>query len=64
MILVAVKDGESLDKAIRKYKKKYERMGILKEIRSRASFTKPSIRRREVMKKAVRRQIMFASENY
>lgn len=64
MIIIPVKDGETLDKALRKYKKKYERTGVLKEIRNRAYFTKPSVERREEMKKAIRRQVVFANENY
>lgn len=64
MILIPVKDGETLEKALRKYKKKYERTGVLKEIRSRAFFTKPSVELREVKKKAIRRQSHYASENF
>jgi len=64
MIIVPIKDGETLDKALRKYKKKFERTGVLKEIRRRAFFTKPSIERREELKKAIRRQNVFADENY
>jgi small subunit ribosomal protein S21 len=64
MILIPVKDGETLEKALRKYKKKYERTGVLKEIRGRAFFTKPSVALREVKKKAIRRQAHYASENF
>lgn len=64
MIIVPVKDGDTLEKALRKYKKKFERTGVLKEIRRRAFFTKPSVERREVIKKAKRREAHFADENY
>jgi len=64
MIIIPVKDGETLEKALRKYKKKFERTGVLKEIRGRAFFTKPSVELREVKKKAVRRQAHYAEENF
>ena len=56
MIIVEIKDGEPLDKALRRFKKKFERIGILKEVRRRMYFTPPSVANREVVKKAVRRQ--------
>lgn len=56
MIIVEVKDGESLDRALRRYKKKFERIGVMKEVRNRMYFTPPSVERREEIKKARRRQ--------
>lgn len=56
MIIVEVKEGENLEKALRRYKKKFERLGVLKEVRRRMYFTPPSVEKREVQKKAVRRQ--------
>jgi len=56
MIIVEIKDGENLDRALRKYKRKFERLGILKEKRRRMYFTPPSVERREEVKKAQRRQ--------
>lgn len=56
MIIVDVKDGEPVDKALRRYKKKFEKIGILKTVRRRMYFTPPSVQRREGIKKAVRRQ--------
>ncbi|HNA42630.1 MAG TPA: 30S ribosomal protein S21, partial [Saprospiraceae bacterium] len=51
MLIIDVKDSESIDKALKKYKKKYEKSGVLKELRRRKQFTKPSvIRRTEVLK--------------
>ncbi|MFY7918576.1 MAG: 30S ribosomal protein S21, partial [Chryseotalea sp.] len=40
------KENESIDKALKRFKKKFEKTGILRELRSRTSFTKPSVRRR------------------
>lgn len=56
MIIVEVKEGENLEKALRRYKKKFERLGVLKEVRRRMYFTPPSVEKREILKKAIRRQ--------
>jgi small subunit ribosomal protein S21 len=55
MIIINIKDGETIDRALRRYKKKYIDSGILKELRNRKAFTKPSITRREEVLKAVYR---------
>lgn len=47
MIIVPVKEGENVDKALKKYKRKFEKTGIMKELRERKAFKKPSVRRRE-----------------
>jgi small subunit ribosomal protein S21 len=56
MINVDVKDGESLDRALRRYKKKYEKLGILKEVRKRMYHMPDSVKRREQIKRAKRRE--------
>ena len=63
MLIIKLKDGESVDKALRRYKKKFERTGVLKEVRGRAHYVKPSVVRRLVIKKAARRQYMMGLEN-
>lgn len=61
MLIIDVKDSESIDKALKKYKKKYEKSQMLKQLRARKHFTKPSVvRRSEVLKAAYRQQIMSA----
>ncbi len=52
MIIVPVKDGESIDKALKKYKKKFEKTGVVKALRERSKFTKPSIVHRQMIIKA------------
>jgi small subunit ribosomal protein S21 len=52
MIIVPVKDGESIEKALKKFKKKFEKTGVVRELRDRQKFTKPSVVRREEMIKA------------
>lgn len=64
MIIVPVKEGESIEKALKKYKKKFERTGVVKELRNRQKFTKPSIVNREARLKAIYKQsLQEAAEN-
>ena len=53
MIIMPVKEGENIEKALKKFKRKYERTGVLKELRRRQYFTKPSIAKREQMQRAI-----------
>ncbi|MCK9617870.1 MAG: 30S ribosomal protein S21 [Lentimicrobiaceae bacterium] len=53
MIIVPVKEGESIDRALKKLKRKFEKTGVVKELRERQKFTKPSIKRREQVLKAI-----------
>lgn len=52
MIIVPVKEGESVEKALKKFKKKFEKTGVVKQLRERQKFTKPSVRRRETIIRA------------
>jgi len=56
MLIVKVGSGESVDKAIKRFKKKFEKVGVLKEIRERQAFIKKSVRKREQQMKAEYRQ--------
>ena len=42
MIVVPVKEGESIEKALKKFKRKFEKTGVVKELRKRQAFNKPS----------------------
>lgn len=53
MIIIPVKEGENIDKALKKYKRKFEKTGVVKELRERQKYTKPSIKRRQEILKAV-----------
>jgi small subunit ribosomal protein S21 len=55
LVGIIIGDNEPIDKAIRRFKKKYERSGILKEFKKRAFFTKPSVKKRMKKMKAIRR---------
>jgi small subunit ribosomal protein S21 len=52
MLQIPVKEGESVERALKKYKKKFERTGVLKELRARKEYTKKSIVRRQQVIKA------------
>lgn len=58
MIVINVKENESLDKALKKFKKKFEKTGVVKELRSRQAFEKPCVRRRMQMIRAAYREKM------
>ena len=47
MIIVPIKENESIDKALKKFKKKFERTGVVRELRRRQTFEKPSVERRQ-----------------
>ena len=64
MLIIDSKDCENIDKALKKYKKKFEKSKVLLELRDRQSFTKPSIRRRTQVLKAVYKQNIASGKIY
>jgi small subunit ribosomal protein S21 len=56
MLIIDSKDCENIDKALKKYKKKFEKSKILLQLRERQAFIKPSIRNRTQVLKAVYKQ--------
>jgi small subunit ribosomal protein S21 len=61
MLIVEVKDGEAIDKALKKYKRKTERSGTIKEMRRRKNFTKPSVLRRTDVLKAIYKEETYGN---
>ena len=53
MIIVPVKEGESIEKALKKFKRKFEKTGAIRELRARKNFVKPSVKKRMQMQKAI-----------
>ena len=53
MIIVPVKDGENIERALKKFKRKFEKTGVVKELRARRQFDKPSVLKRLKMERAV-----------
>ncbi len=62
MIIIPIKEGESIDRALKKYKRKFEKTGVVKELRERQKFTKPSIIKREQKLKAIYVQSLRQAE--
>jgi small subunit ribosomal protein S21 len=62
MLIIDTRESESLDKALKKYKKKFEKAGTLKELRNRQSFTKKSVVQRTKVKKAVYKNLLTLKE--
>jgi small subunit ribosomal protein S21 len=56
MLIIDSKDCENIDKALKKYKKKFEKAKVLVQLRERQSYTKPSVKRRGEVLKAVYKQ--------
>ena len=52
MIVVPVKEGENIEKALKKFKRKFEKTGVVKELRSRQQYDKPSVLKRLKMERA------------
>lgn len=62
MLIVPVKEGESIERALKKYKKKYDKTNVVKQLRSRKEFIKPSVLNRQAKIKAVYKQKMQSIE--
>jgi small subunit ribosomal protein S21 len=63
MLIINIKENESIDKALKRFKKKFEKTGVLKQLRSRTAFEKPSVTRRSQIIHATYVQKKFATEN-
>jgi small subunit ribosomal protein S21 len=53
MLIIPVKEGENIERALKKFKKKFERTGTMRALRARQHYVKPCVARREAMKKAI-----------
>lgn len=62
MIIVPIKEGENIEKALKKFKRKYEKTGVVKELRRRQAFEKPSITNRQQKLHAIYVQKMHQNE--
>ena len=62
MLIIPVKEGENIERAIKKYKKKFEKTKVMRELRDRKEFTKPSVTRRQQKIKAAYIERMRSAE--
>ena len=63
MIIIPVKEGENIERALKRFKRKFKEVGVIEELRERQKYTKPSVKRREELKKAVYIQGLHAQED-
>ncbi|NCG05241.1 MAG: 30S ribosomal protein S21 [Bacteroidetes bacterium] len=50
--MIPIKDGENIDRALKRFKRKFDKTGTMRQLRSRQTFTKPSVSRRAQVQKA------------
>ena len=53
MIVVPLKEGKSIERALKKFKRKFEKTGVVKELRKRQAFSKPSVEKRKERIRAI-----------
>jgi small subunit ribosomal protein S21 len=58
MLIVKITEGEPVDKALKRFKRKFDKTGVIKQLRERTKFTKPSVVYREGKKKAIYKENM------
>ena len=47
MLIIPIKDGENIDRALKRFKRKFDKTGTMKQLRTRKQFTKPSVKHRQ-----------------
>mgnify|MGYP006317071789 FL=1 len=62
MLIIPVKDGESIERALKKYKRKFDKTGVVRQLRARQQFSKPSVVKRQKMSRAIYKQSLIAQE--
>lgn len=62
MIVVQLKEGENIERALKKFKRKYEKTGVVKELRRRQAYIKPSVDKRKKREHAIYVQKMQQDE--
>lgn len=63
MIVIDVKDNESIDRALKRFKKKFEKTGAMRQLRKRQAYEKKSIARRQEILKAVYKESLLSGQN-
>jgi len=47
MLIIPIKDGENIDRALKRFKRKFDKTGAMRQLRTRKQFTKPSVLNRQ-----------------
>jgi small subunit ribosomal protein S21 len=61
MLIIPVKEGENIERALKKFKKKFDKTKAMKELRNRKEFTKPSVVKRQDNIRAVYREKLISA---
>ena len=62
MLIIPLKVGENIERSLKKYKKKFEKTKVMKQLRARKQFEKPSITKRQQVIRASYKQKMKSAE--
>lgn len=62
MLIIPIKEGENIERALKKYKKKFEKTNVMKQLRDRKEFEKPSVSRRQEVIRAAYKQKMQSQQ--
>lgn len=62
MLIIPVKEGENIERALKKYKKKFDKTNVMKQLRARKEFIKPSVINRQDRIRAAYRERMLSQE--
>ena len=52
MLRIPIKEGENIDRALKRFKRKFDKTGAKRQLQTRKQFTKPSVKRRAQIQKA------------
>ncbi|GGZ47786.1 MULTISPECIES: 30S ribosomal protein S21 [Mesonia] len=63
MLIIPVKDGENIERALKRFKRKFDRTKTMRQLRSRQNFSKPSVLNRDKIQKARYIQSLRDQEN-
>ncbi|MDO7173976.1 30S ribosomal protein S21 [Mariniflexile sp. AS56] len=63
MLIIPIKEGENIDRALKRFKRKFDKTGAKRQLQARKQFTKPSVERRVLVQKAQYVQGLRDAEN-
>jgi len=63
MLIIPIKEGENIDRALKRFKRKFDKTGAKRQLQNRKQFTKPSVERRAVIQRAQYIQRLKDQEN-
>jgi small subunit ribosomal protein S21 len=63
MLIIPIKEGENIDRALKRFKRKFDKTGAKRQLQTRKQFTKPSVERRAQVQKAQYIQRLKDQEN-